>query len=145
MLRNIQIFWSLFIGIGAYGGAFMMIAYPSGIFEMGEMLPDIQKLPFAEILFQDLLFPGIALLVINGVTNTISAIFIFRGNKYAAFSGMICGIMLMLWISVQFYIFPLNFMSALYFVFGFLQAVNGLMYLKKQKRDERTVDKNART
>ena len=38
LLRNIQIFWNLFIGIGAYGGAFMMIAYPSGIFGMEEML-----------------------------------------------------------------------------------------------------------
>ena len=133
LLRNIQIFWSLFIGIGAYGGAFMMIAYPSGIFGMNEMLPDMQKLPFAEILFQSLLFPGIALLIINGFTNTISFILIFRRSKYAASSGMICGIILMLWITVQFYIFPFNFMSTLYFVFGFLQAVNGFMYLKQWK------------
>ena len=133
-LRNIQIFWNLFIGIGAYGGALMMIAYPSGIFGMGEMLLDMQKLPFAEILFQNLLFPGIALLVVNGFTNTISVIFIFRRNKYAPFSGMICGIILMLWICVQFYIFPFNFISTLYFVFGFLQAASGLMYLKQSKR-----------
>ena len=130
-LRNIQLFWGLFIGIGAYGGAFMMIAYPAGIFGMGEMLPDIQKLPFAEILFQNLLFPGIALLIVNGLTNTTSVIFIYCRSKYSAFSGMICGIILMLWISVQFYIFPLNFMSVLYFVFGILQTVSGWMYLKK--------------
>ena len=135
-IRNIQIFWSLFIGIGAYGGAFMMIAYPSGIFGMNEMLPAFQKLPFAEILFQNLLFPGIALLIVNGLTNTISAVFIFRRSNYAAVSGMICGIILMLWIVVQFYIFPLNFMSTLYFVFGFLQAANGLLYLKQGKKDE---------
>jgi len=132
-LRNIQLFWSLFIGIGACLGAFMMIFEPSGkTFRMIEMLPAFQKLPCAEIFFQDFFFPGIALLVVNGLTNTISIILILCQNKYAALSGMICGIILMLWISLQFYIFPLNFMSTLYFVFGILQTVNGWRYLKKR-------------
>jgi len=132
-LRNIQLFWGLFIGIGAYFGALMMIAEPSGkTFGMIGMLPFFQKLPFAEIFFQNFLFPGIALLIVNGFTNTISVILLLRRSKYAALSGMICGIILMLWIVVQFYIFPLNFMSMLYFVFGGLQAANGWFYMKKQ-------------
>ena len=131
-LRSIQLFWGLFIGIGAYFGALMMIAEPSGkTFGMIGMLPFFQKLPFAEVLFQDFLFPGIALLIVNGLTNTISVILIFRRSKYAAVSGMMCGMILMLWISVQFYIFPLNFMSTLYFIFGILQAVSGWIYLKQ--------------
>lgn len=133
-LRKIQLFWGIFIGIGAYFGAFMMIFDPTGTtFGMVEMLPSFQKLPFAEIFFQIFLFPGISLLIVNGFTNTLSVILIFRHNKYGAFSGMICGIILMLWISIQFYIFPLNFMSTLYFVFGILQAVNGWIYLKQSR------------
>jgi len=132
-LRNIQLFWGLFIGIGAYFGAFMMIYDPSGeLFGMTPMLPCFQKLPFAEILFQDFLIPGIALLTANGLSNTISVILILRRNKYAALSGMICGMILMLWICMQFYIFTLNFMSILYFVFGVLQALNGWNYLKQR-------------
>ena len=132
-LRNIQLFWGFFIGIGAYAGAYGMIRDPSGLtLGLVEWLHFFQKLPFSGIFFQDFLFPGIALLVFNGLTNTISVILIFRRSKYAAFSGMICGIILMLWVSVQFYIFPFNFMSTLYFVFGFLQAANGWMYLKQQ-------------
>ena len=134
-LRNIQLFWIFFIGIGAYFGALMMIIEPTGnTFKMVGMLPYFQKLPFAEIFFQDFFFPGIALLMVNGLTNTISVILIFRKSKYAALSGMICGIILMLWILLQFYIFPLNFMSTLYFVFGILQAANGWIYLKKYKQ-----------
>jgi uncharacterized membrane protein len=130
-LRNIQLFWGLFIGIGACFGAAMMIFEPSGVtFRMTEMLPHIQKLPFAEIFFQDFFFPGIALLIVNGLTNTISVILIFRRNKYAPLSGLICGIILMLWITVQFFIFTFNFMSTLYFIFGILQAVNGCLYMK---------------
>ena len=128
-LRNIQIFWGFFIGIGAFFGAVMMIAEPSGeTFRMVGMLPYFQKLPCAEIFFQNFLFPGIALLIVNGFTNTILLILIFRRNRCAPSSGMLCGIILMLWIIVQFYIFPLNFMSTLYFVFGILQAVNGWKY-----------------
>lgn len=134
-LRTIQLFWGFFIGIGAYGGAFMMISEPSGVtFGMVDMLPYFQKLPFAGLFFQDFLFSGIALLIVNGLTNTISVFLIFRRNKYAALSGMMCGIILMLWICVQFYIFPLNFMSTLYFIFGILQAVNGWIYLKQTKQ-----------
>ena len=140
-LRNIQLFWGLFIGIGAYLGAFMMICEPSGeLFGMAPMLPSFQKLPFAEILFQDFIIPGIALLIINGLSNTLSLILIFRRNKYAALSGMICGIILMLWIGMQFYIFPLNVVSTLYFVFGILQAVNGWIY--KIKLNSAIVDEN---
>ena len=32
---------------------------------------------------------------------------------------------LMLWICIQFYIFPLNFVSTIYFLFGFTQAATG--------------------
>jgi hypothetical protein len=131
-LRNIQLFWGFFIGIGAYLGAFMMIAEPSGeTFRMVNMLPAFQKLPFSEIFFQDFFFSGIALLIVNGFTNTISVILMYRQNKYAPLSGMTCGIILMLWISLQFYIFPLNFMSTLYFIFGILQAANGWIYFKR--------------
>jgi len=131
-LRKIQIFWGLFIGVGAIFGGLMMIIEPTGeTFKMVGMLPYFQKLPFAEILFQDFLFSGFSLLIVNGLTNTISLTLIFCRNKYAALSGMLCGIILMLWISIQFYIFPLNFMSTLYFVFGVLQAANGWRFLRQ--------------
>jgi len=131
-LRNIQLFWGFFIGIGAYFGAFMMFYDTSGItFGMAPMLPFFQKLPFPEIFFQNFLFSGIALLTANGLSNTISVILILRRNKYAPLSGMVCGLILMLWICVQFYIFTLNFMSTLYFIFGILQATNGWIYLRR--------------
>ncbi len=133
-LRKIQMFWSIFIAIGAYFGAFMMIIEPAGTtYGMAELLPFFQKLPFSEILFQDFLFPGIALFILNGLTNTLSFILISRNNKYGVLSGMVCGIILILWICVQLYILPLNFMTTLFFVFGILQTVNGWIYLKKYR------------
>ena len=125
-------FWALFIGIGALFGSAMMFIDPSGqLFGMTLMLPDLQKLPFPEIFFQNFIFPGIALLCANGITNIISFVLICKKYRYAPHSVMACGVILMLWITIQFIIFDWNFMSTLYFVFGILQAWTGYRYWKK--------------
>ena len=133
-LRNWMIFWELFIGIGAVMGAFMMILSPNGnIFGMAPMLPYFQVLPFADVLFQSFLFPGIALFCVNGLTNLTALYLLMRKNKYASIAGICCGIILMLWICIQFYIFPLNFMSTIYFFFGMFEALTGYFLYRKQK------------
>jgi hypothetical protein len=50
--------------------------------------------------------------------------------------GGIFGITLMLWIGIQFYMFPLNFMSTAYFIFGLCQAVTGFMAWMLLHREE---------
>ena len=140
-LRRIQLFWGFFIGVGAYFGAFMMITDPSGeTFGMAPMLPYFQTLPFAEKLFQNFLVSGILLLLINGVTNTISVIMLLKHYKYGALSGLCCGIILMLWIIVQLIIFRgFNPVSVSFFIFGLLQAFNGWMLVRKGKQEDITI------
>lgn len=124
--RKILIFWTLFIGIGAVAGATGMLADPSGkAMGMDAMLPYFQKLPFAEVVFQDFTFSGFALLIVNGLTNLTAAGLLFAKKKSGVILGGFFGITLMLWICIQFYMFPLNFMSTAYFIFGFCQAVTG--------------------
>lgn len=124
--RRFLIFWTLFIGIGAVGGAVMMLTDTSGrSMGMNAMLPYFQKLPFAEYVFQDFLFSGIALLIVNGITNLTAVFLLFKNKKAGIYCGGIFGVTLMLWICIQFYMFPPNFMSTIYFIFGFLQAVTG--------------------
>lgn len=124
--RKALIFWTLFIGLGAVGGAACMLADPSGrAVGMAGMLPYFQVLPFADVLFQDLFFSGIALLLVNGVTNLTAAALLFRKKPAGVVLGGVFGVTLMLWILIQFYVFPLNFMSTLYFIFGFCQAATG--------------------
>lgn len=124
--RRILIFQTLFIGIGAVCGAVGMISDPSGkAMGMDAMLPYFQVLPFADLVFQDLTFSGWALLIVNGLTNLTSAGLLFAKRKSGVVLGGIFGVTLMLWICIQFYMFPLNFMSTIYFVFGFAQAAVG--------------------
>lgn len=119
-------FWTLFIGLGAVAGATGMLTDPTGkAMGMDAMLPYFQKLPFADLLFTDFLFSGIALLVVNGLTNLTAAVLIFLKKKSGIICGGFFGVTLMLWICIQFYMFPPNFMSTIYFIFGFLQAVTG--------------------
>jgi hypothetical protein len=136
-LRFLSIFWSLFIGIGALLGSVMMFTDPSGkMWKMEPILPLLQVLPFSDVFFQNFIFSGIALLCANGITNFISIFLVSKSHHYGAYSVMICGIILMLWITVQFVVFSFNFMSTLYFIFGLLQTATGYGYLKLQQNDK---------
>ena len=124
--RKWLIFWTLFIGIGAVGGAACMLAAPDGsLLGMDGMLPYFQKLPFADVVFQDFLFSGFALLIVNGLTNLTAAGLLLARKKIGIVLGGVFGVTLMLWICIQFYMFPLNFMSTIYFIFGLAQACTG--------------------
>ena len=124
--RKWLIFWTLFIGIGAVGGAACMLAAPDGsLLGMDGMLPYFQKLPFADVVFQDFLFSGFALLIVNGLTNLTAAGLLLARKKIGIVLGGVFGVTLMLWICIQFYLFPLNFMSTAYFLFGLAQACTG--------------------
>ena len=138
-IRSISIFWSLFIGIGALWGSAMMFIDPSGKmwWGMNLLLPYIQKLPYEDVFFQNFVFPGIALLCANGITNFISFILVYQKRRHAALSVMLCGIILMLWITVQFFVFPFNFLSTAYFIFGLLQTWTGYKYRKIESKTKK--------
>ena len=94
--RKWLIFWTLFIGIGAVAGGLSMILDPSGkLLHMDSMLPYFQKLPFADVLFQDLLFSGFALLIVNELTNLTAAVLLLRKKRLGVILGGIFGITLM--------------------------------------------------
>ena len=142
--RRWLIFWALFIGLGAVAGSVGMLTDPSGkAMGMDAMLPYFQVLPLAELLYQDYRFPGIALLLVNGFTNLTAAVLLFRNRKSGVLLGGVFGVTLMMWIGIQFYIFPPNFMSTIYFIFGLCQAVTGYAAWVFRKQEEFSVDVSA--
>ena len=58
---------------------------------------------------------------------SVSALLLLRRRPLGDILGGIFGVTLMLWIGIQFYLFPLNFLSTAYFVFGLIQAATGYM------------------
>lgn len=126
--KRFLIFWCLFIGIGAVYGSSCMFIDPSGkLLGMDSMLPYFKVLPFSDILFQNYLFSGIALLIVNGISNFVAAYFLIKNKKLGIILGTIFGFTLMLWILIQFIIFPSNIMSTTYFVLGIIQLITGYM------------------
>lgn len=135
-LRIILIGWCLFIGLGAVAGATEMFIDPSGEATlMAGLLPFLRKLPFADILFQNLIFSGISLLIVNGLTQLVSAVLLLKRHPAGSTAGMACGILLMLWICIQFVIMPFNVLSTSYFIFGLLEAVTGYALRRKEKAE----------
>lgn len=127
-IKKLLIFWCLFIGVGAIFGALGMFLDPSGkLMKMDQLLPYFQVLPFSKVLYQNYIFPGIALFIVNGITNLFAAFLIFKNKKSGIVLGTIFGITLMMWIIIQFVIFPFNFLSTSFFVFGILQALTGYL------------------
>ena len=124
--RRWLLFWTLFVGVGAVAGATGMLVDPSGkAMGMDAMLPYFRVLPFADVLFRDFTFSGIALLIVNGLSNLTAAGLILAKKPTGVVLGGVFGVTLMLWICIQFYIFPLNFMSTAYFIFGLIQTITG--------------------
>lgn len=62
---------------------------------------------------------------IHGQDKLISAYLLFKKKTSRIITGGIFGITLTLRGCIQFYIFPFNFMSTIYFVFGLCQAITG--------------------
>lgn len=92
-------FWELFTGIGAVGGAAMMLVDPGGrMFGMESMLPAFRVSPFAGTIMQSFIFPGMALLCVDGPTNLSAFWLLKRRNRFAPAAGIACGVLLMVWI-----------------------------------------------
>ena len=126
--RKFLIFWCLFVGIGALWGSINMFIDPTGkLLQMDKMLPCFQVLPFSNILFQNYIFPGIALLIVNGISNLVAAYLLIKNKKSGIILGTAFGLTLMLWITIQFIIFPTNILSITYFVVGIIQLITGYM------------------
>lgn len=126
--RKVLIFLCLFIGIGALYGSFCMLIDPSGkLLKMDNVLPYFKVLPFSNVLFKNYIFSGIALLIVNGVTNITAAFLLIKNKKIGIILGTIFGFTLTLWITIQFIILPFNFLSVTYFILGIIQMIAGYM------------------
>lgn len=135
LLRNLLIFWTFFIGIGAVLGMLMMFISPTGeMWGMEPILPMLQVLPWSEIFFTNFIFSGIVLFCVNGATQLSAAVLLLRKNRYAYLCTLVCGVILMAWCILEWVLFGFNFLTNLYFVFGLVEAANALLLIKKTNK-----------
>ena len=128
--KKALMFWCLFVSIGAIYGSTLMFINPTGkLLGMEELLPYFKVLPFSDKLFQNYIFSGISLLIVNGISNLIAFYYLLKNKKAGIILGSIFGFTLMLWITIQFIILPLNVLSISFFIIGIIQLLTGYMTL----------------
>ena len=127
-------FLTLFIGIGAVIGAAMMWIDPSG--QMWGMEPLLEmlhaKMPWPDVFFKDFIPSGFVLLAVNGLTQFAAAVLLFKKHPLAYWAVLACGIILMLWIVLEWWVWGFNAMSNIFFAFGLIEVVTAVISLRKQ-------------
>ncbi|MFR5853086.1 MAG: hypothetical protein ACLUE8_01400 [Lachnospiraceae bacterium] len=102
--RKTLIFWTLFIGLGAVGGAACMLIDPfqRGAWHGRDAALVLRRTPrWRSSLFQTLCYSGVSLLIVNGLTN-LAAVLLLRRKHAGVVLGGVFGVTLMLWICIQF-------------------------------------------
>lgn len=124
---------TLFIAIGAVGGAVMMWMDPSGAGWGGEPILDILrvKMPWPDIFFKDFIPSGFVPLAVNGLTQLLAALMLFKKHRLAYWACLACGIILMLWIVLEWWIWGFVALSNIYFVLGLVEAVAALIMIRR--------------
>jgi hypothetical protein len=111
----------VFIGVGAVASGALLVIAPDGR-AMQMPLDMLSGSPFGSFLI-----PGLILFLVHGVGNIVSAILCFRMRRIAAFSGMLFGFALIIWIYVQVtMIGGGHWLQYLYFVFGLVLVILGV-------------------
>ena len=126
---------TLFIAVGAVGGAVMMWMDPTGVSWGGEPMLDLlrTKMPWPEVFFRDFIPSGFALLAVNGLPQLLAALMLFKKHPWACLVTLACGIILMLWIVLEWYVWGFVALSNIYFVLGLIEAVAAFYCIRNGK------------
>ena len=135
-MLKLEKFLTLFIGIGAVAGAAMMWIDPTGAMWGGEPLLEMlrAKMPWPDVFFRNFIPSGFMLFVLNGVTQFAAAYLLFKKHPLAQWAVLACGIILMLWIVLEWWVWGFNAMSNIYFVLGLMEAVAAVVCLRPKNR-----------
>jgi len=132
-MRKFLIFLTLFIAVGAVGGAVMMWVDPTGEGWGGAPMLDLlrAKMPWPDIFFENFIPSGFALLTVNGITQFKAAWLLIKKQRRAPWAVLACGVILMLWIVLEWWVWGFNPLSNIYFVLGLVEVVLGIVMCRK--------------
>ena len=133
-MRKFLIVLSLFIAIGAVGGAIMMWVDPSGNGWGGAPMLDLLrvKMPWPDVLFKDFNPSGFVLLAVNGLPQLLAALMLIKRHPLAYWVALACGVILMLWIGLEWWIWGFATISNIYFILGLLEAAAAIYCLRSR-------------
>ena len=130
-MKTLQKILTLFIGIGAVAGAVMMWIDPTGQMWGGEPLLELlrAKMPWSDVFFKNFIPSGFVLLFLNGITQLVAAYLLFKKHRLAQYAVLVCGIILMLWIILEWWVWGFNVVCNIYFVLGLVETITAVIML----------------
>ena len=128
---KLEMILTLFIGIGAVAGAVMMWIDPIGTTWGGEPLLEMlrTKMPWPDVFFKNFIPSGFVLLFLNGITQLVAAYLLFKKHRLAQYAVFVCGIILMLWIILEWWVWGFNVVCNIYFVLGLVETITSVIML----------------
>ena len=131
-MKTLEKILTLFIGIGAAAGAVMMWIDPNGATWGGEPLLEMlrAKMPWPDVFFKDFIPSGFVLLGLNGITQFVAAYLLFTEHRLAQHAVLACGIILMLWIVLEWWVWGFNALSNIYFVLGLVEVAAAIKIIR---------------
>ena len=132
-MTKILKFLALCIAAGAVAGAIMMWTDPSGeSWGGGPMLELLRaKMPWPDVFFRDFVPSGFVLLAVNGLTQLLAAVMLFKKHPRSGLAVLASGVILMLWIVLEWWAWGFNPMSNIFFVLGIVEAALALLTIRK--------------
>lgn len=111
----------------------MMWADPTGTSWGGEPLLEMlrDKMPMKDIFFNNFIPSGFVLLAVNGLPQIAAALLLFKQHPRALYAVLGCGILLMLWIVLEWWAWGLNTMSNIFFILGLAEAAIAMTIITK--------------
>lgn len=135
-MKTLQKILTIFIAVGAVGGALMMWLDPSGATWGGEPLLEMlrEKMPWPDIFFKNFIPSSFVLLILNGITQFTAAVLLFKKHRLAPYAVLICGVILMLWIVLEWWVWGFNAMSNIFFVLGLAEVVAAVVNVRRKSK-----------
>ena len=123
---------TIFIAVSAVGGAVMMWMDPTGVSWGGEPMLDLlrNKMPWPDVLFKNFIPSGFALLAANGLTQLLAALMLFKNHPWAYWAVLVCGVILMLWIVLEWYVWGFVALSNIFFVLGLVEVIGAVCCIR---------------
>lgn len=126
--KTFLIFWSLCIGFGVILISLCLFIEPDGsILGVSDFLIYLRRLPFNEHLFNDFIFPTILLLIVIGIPHIIGFFSLLVNNKNGIDIGYTNGVLLIIWMSLEFILFPTTPIMIMLLCLAILELFAGII------------------
>ena len=133
--RGLLIVVSILNGLAGLVCGVLFIAGPDGRYlQAGALLPVIQELPLASVVFQDFVWIGVAMLLVLGTPNSVASVMLLRRSENQYVATLISGVLLILWCGFEL-IFMINALAVGYFIIGLISVLCSIALLRRTESD----------